>query len=147
MLRFISIQTFTLERMTFIRCGIELVSIKNAVITSCTFKNSSTDQGAIWSQSSTSIDITSYLYVNNSATYGGAVRFYRLTGDVSITNCTFENNSGGAVRLYGPTGDVTITNCTLQNNSATGGGAVWLFGSTSNVSITSVLHISEQQCY
>ena len=123
MLRFISIQTFTLERMTFIRCGIELVSIKNAVITSCTFKSSSTDQGAIWSQSSTSIDITSYLYVNNSATYGGSVRFYRLTGDVSITNCTF------------------------QNNSATGGGAVWLFGSTGNAGITSVLHISEQQCY
>ena len=68
------------------------------------------------------------------------------TGDVSITNCTFQNNiatagDGGAMWLGGITGYVSITNCTFQNNSAAngdyGGGAVALMlESTSDVSIT-----------
>ena len=68
----------------------------------------------------------------------------RSTGDVSITDCTFQNNTagqygGGAVRLYGLTGDVTITDCTFLSNSAGRygyGGAVWLDRSKGNVSIT-----------
>jgi hypothetical protein len=46
------------------------------------------------------------------------------------------------VVLYGSTGDVSITGCTFQNNSAFYGGAVMLYGSTGNVSITD--YISEQ---
>ena len=71
------------------------------------------------------------------------MRLYGSTGDVSITYCTFLNNSatyggGGAVMLFGSTGNVSITYCTFLNNSATdgSGGAVMLFGSTGNVSIT-----------
>ena len=78
----------------------------------------------------------------------GAVMLNGSTGDVSITGCTFQNNSaggngGGAVVLYGSIGDVSITGCTFQGNSAgdcgdgdCGGGAVTLGGSTGNVSIT-----------
>ena len=141
-LRFRSVQKLTLERMTFISCEIQLVSIENTVITNCTFQSSSMGQGAIWSQSSTNINITSCAFQNNSATYGGAIMLDRSTGNVSITYCTFQNNSGigggGAVFLSGSTGNVSITYCIFQNNSATygiGGGAVYLFGS-GNVSIT-----------
>ena len=141
-LQFRSVQKLTLERMTFISCEIQLVSIENTVITNCTFQSSSMGQGAIWSQSSTNINITSCALQNNSATYGGAIMLDRSTGNVSITYCTFQNNSGigggGAVFLSGSTGNVSITYCTFQNNSATygiGGGAVYLFGS-GNVSIT-----------
>ena len=101
-------------------------------------------QGAIWSQSSTNIDITSCVFHNNNgATDGGAVRLDRSTGNVNITNCTFQKNSatgggGGAVMLYGPTGNVSITYCTFQNNRATyDGGAVRLSeAGAGNVSIT-----------
>ena len=48
-LRFSSVQKLTLERMTFISCDTQLVSIENAVITNCTFQGSSMGQGAIWS--------------------------------------------------------------------------------------------------
>ena len=51
------------------------------------------------------------------------MQLYGSTGDVSIANCTFQNNSGtfygGAVLLVESTGNVSITNCTFQNNSAT----------------------------
>ena len=136
-LRFSSIHKVTLERMAFINCGIQLVSIKNTVITNCTFQSCSMGQGAIRSQLSTNIDIISCVFQNNSATtYGSAVRLEGSTGYVSITNCTFQNNSAGAVRLYGPTGEFTITYCTFQNNKAIGGGAVKVYGATGNFTIT-----------
>ena len=75
---------------------------------------------------------------NNKATSrdgrGGALLLDGPTGYVSITDCTFQNNSagygGGAVFFNGSTGYVSITDCTFQNNSATSrdgrGGAVLL---------------------
>ena len=113
-LRFSSVQKLSLEKMTFISCLIELASIENTVITNCTFQDA----------------------------LGGAVRLYGSTGDVSITYCTFQNNSatdggGSAVMLDGSTGNVSITYCTFQNNSAAdGGSAMWLTESTRDVSIT-----------
>ena len=106
-LRFSSVQKLTLEKMTFISCGIELVSIENTVLTNCTFQDA----------------------------YGGAVKMYGPTGNVSITYCTFQNNSatgggGGAVSLVGSIGGVSITYCTFQNNSAIYGGAVSFDGSS-----------------
>ena len=127
-----SVQMLTMERITFINCGIQLVSIENTLIVNCTFQDSTS--GAISSDTNVLIDI---LY--------GAVILYKSTGDVSITGCTFQNNSaggygygddGGAVMLYGSTVDVSITGCTFHNNSAGGGGAVMMVGSTGNVSIT-----------
>ena len=98
-LRFNSVQKLSLERMTFMSCLIELVSIESTVLTNCTFQD---------------------------ALGGGAVRLYGSTGSVSITYCTFHNNvalfGGGAVMLGGSTGNVSITYCTFQNNSATGEG-------------------------
>ena len=167
-LRFSSLQNFTLERMTFISCCIQLVSIKNTVIFNCTFQSCSMGQGAIWSQSSTNIDIASCVFQNNGnrggatssiigdETFhlfgdegfpligghgqdGGAVKLKRSTGNVSITNCTFQNNSASGsstVSLDVSQGDVSITYCTFQNNSASGSGTVSLDVSKGNVSIT-----------
>ena len=89
-------------------------------------------QGAIWSQSSTNIDITSCVFQNNSATYGSAMRLDGSTGDVSITNCTFQNNSatvGGAAYLCESTGNVDITNCTFTKNAADNGAALYVVNS------------------
>ena len=160
---FVSVQMLAMERITFINCGIQLVSIGYTLIVNCAFQDSTS--GAISSHiidselidsfngpdfvgivmlygSTGNVSITGCTFQNNSAGYdGGAVMLYGSTGDVSITDCTFLGNSanrGGAVELYESTGDVRITGCTFQGNSAggDGGGAVMLHGSTGDVSIT-----------
>ena len=150
-----SVQMLTMERITFINCGIQLVSIEYTLIVNCTFQDSTS--GAISSNTIVLIDtligavdlngskgnisITGCTFQNNSAGGGGAVMLVGSTGNVSITDCTFLSNSadsyGGAVRLDGSTGGVCLTDCTFQNNSAGhGGGAVMLDVSTVDVSIT-----------
>ena len=145
MLRFSSVQKLTLERMIFISCRIELVSIENTVMTNCTFQDALGYGAAVMLRISTgNFSITYCTFQNNNTTIHGAVWLYGSTGNVSITYCTFQNNSatggigGGAVGLIESTGNVSITHCTFQNNSATNhGGAVWLYpGSTGDVSIT-----------
>ena len=109
---FVSVQMLAIERITFINCGIQLLSIENSFVVNCTFQDSTS----------------------------GAVKLHRLTGNVCITGCTFQNNSaghdgGGAMSLYGLTVDVSITDCTFQNNTGYGG-AVILSVSRGSVSIT-----------
>ena len=143
---FILVQMVTMERITFINCGINLESIKHIFITNCTFKNSSIHPQSSYTNT---VSITNCAFINNS---GGAVLFYGSTGNIIIMNCRFENNSasvhtdgGGAVLLYGSVGTFTITNSTFKNNSAIydddgtggggGGGAVLLYDLTGNVTI------------
>ena len=75
---------------------------------------------------------------------------YLSNSDVSIENCTFQNNSatygggggggGGGVLLRLSAGSVSITNCTFQDNSATSkGGGVRFYDSNGNVSITNCI--------
>ena len=121
-LQFVSVQQLTLENMTFISCGMILTYTENTLITTC-------------------------IFLDNIATdyFGSAVTMDISAGYVSITNCTFQNNSapnGSAVVFDGSTGDVSITNCAFQNNTSTAtnpngyGGAVLFGGSTGDVSIT-----------
>ena len=111
-LKFVSVQQLTMERVTFIGCAIILTDTKNSLIATCIFQDS----------------------------IGSAVRLGGSTGNVSISNCTFQNNNatydGGAVHLFVSKGNVSITNCTFQNNSAAYGGAVLSYRSTGDVSIT-----------
>ena len=161
---FVSVQMLAMERITFINCGIKLVSIENTLIVNCTFQDSTSGAissnknvlsdgygGAVRLYASTgNVNITGCTFQNNSAGAGGggAVVFDGLPGDVRITDCTFLSNSvgysGGAVKFDGSTGDVSITDCTFQNNSVGGygGGAVMLDGSTGNVSITDCTFLS-----
>ena len=135
---FISAQKLTMERITFINCGIQLISIENTFILNCTFQNSS--NGAISSKSSNNTCISSCAF---SDTRGGALTLHGSTGNVSITNCTFLNNradgDGGAVSLNASTGNAYITGSTFQDNCADDyhdGGAVSLYASTVNAHIT-----------
>ena len=76
-LRFVSVQQLTIERVTFISCGINITTTESTLFTTCIFQNN----------------------VDAIRTSGSAVMFDGSTGDVSITNCTFQNNSatdGGA---------------------------------------------------
>ena len=111
-----NLQMLTMERIKFINCGIQLVSIENTLIVNCTF------------QDSTSGAISSDTIVFISTLIDAAL--YKSTDNVSIAGCTFQNNSagyGGAVMLYGSTDDVSIIGSTFQNNSAgRRGGAVML---------------------
>ena len=128
-LQFTSVRTWTSERIAFINCGIQLVSINDTRITNCTF-----EKNAILLESSNNISIRSCFFHSNSADstigYRYVMLFINSTGNVIIENCTFQNNSAAnVVRLLRSTGNITITNCTFQNNSANnseGGGAVWL---------------------
>ena len=152
---FVSVQMLTMERITFINCGILLESIENTLIVNCTFQDSTS--GAISSNTIVLIDTlyaavilhgstgdaskTDCTFLNSSACSDGAVSLGKSKGNVSITSCTFQNNNagdgGGAVMLHVSTGKISITDCTFQNNSGGfGGGAVKLYGSTGDVSIT-----------
>ena len=116
--------------MKFINCGIDVVLIEDTVITNCTFQSR-----AIWSQSSTNVDITSCAFQNIS----GAVELDGSQGNVSITNCTFQNSRyffHVGVFWVRSQGDFSIAYCTFQNNSATDGGAVMLDEPRGDVSIT-----------
>ena len=151
-LAFVSVQTLIMERITFINCGIQLVSIGNTLIVNCTFQNSTS--GAISNVFSDTlfgaamfygdVSITGSTFQSNSADSfgGGAVTLDGQRGNVIITDCIFHNNSagdggGGAVTFHALTGDVRITGSTFQNNNASyNGGAVMLDESTGKVSIT-----------
>ncbi|KAL5497495.1 hypothetical protein EMCRGX_G013971 [Ephydatia muelleri] len=127
---FISAHALSMERITFINCGIHLISIENILITDCTFQNTTilAESENSWS----SIIIEYCLFINNNG-YDGVMWLNLSTGNVSISNCTFQNNYGGGVWLSS-TGDVSISNCTFQNNSASYG-CVRL-SSTGDVSIS-----------
>ena len=75
------------------------------------------------------VTITRCTFQNNSAADGGgAVILDGPIGNVIVADCTFQNNNGGAL-LSASEGNVSITNCTFQNNNAAygeSGGAVWL---------------------
>ena len=134
---FISVRILTMERITFINCAIQLISIENTFVLNCTFRNSSND--AISWKSSINTCIASCAF---SDTRGGALTLHGSTGNVSITNCTFLNNSadgdGGAVSLIASTGNAYITGSTFQDNRVIvgSGGAVSLYASTVNAHIT-----------
>ena len=150
-LQFVSVQQLTIERVTFISCGIILTDTENTLITTSIFQDSI--GYAVKLEGSTSdVSITNCTFQNNSATYRGAVLLLSSTGNVSITNCTFQNNSAATygstvLLLLSSTGDVSITNCTFQSNSAAYGGAVGLYGSSGYVSITNCTFQSNSAAY
>ena len=85
--------------------------------------------GGLWIKtgSHTFVDCT---FSDNSAVYGGAIRF-DSTGDLTLTRTTFSNNSttGDAGALSFGNGKTTVTDCTFTGNSAPAGGAIDCFDS------------------
>ena len=96
----------------------------NINITNCYFENNTADVGGgIRSEQGTyGIHVVNCTAVHNyGAIHGG---FACLFGDDTVLeNCSFEDNyapSSGAVHCH--SGNVTVKNCTFVNNSAIGGG-------------------------
>ena len=91
MFQFTSVRTLTLERIAFINCGIQLLSINDTRITNCTF-----EKNAILLVSSNNTRIRSCLFHSSSADsaigYRYVMLFIKSTGNVIIENCTFQNN-------------------------------------------------------
>lgn len=85
--------------------------------------------GGVWIKtgSHSFVDCT---FSENSAVYGGAIRF-DSTGDLTLTRTTFSNNSatGDAGALSFGSGKTTATDCVFTGNSAPAGGAIDCFGS------------------
>ena len=81
----------------------------------------------MWLDASTgNVSITNCIFQNNSATGGGAVVLNQLAVNISITNCTFQNNSatiGGAISISSVNA-IIICNTTFSNNIANNGAAV-----------------------
>lgn len=89
-----------------------------------TSTGASTNGGAIFLQNAgASAEIVDCVFTDNSATnYGGAVEQNNNVGEAFLTikNSTFNNNTaGGGGALLSWMGDVTVENCSFENNSAT----------------------------
>ena len=137
--QFTSVRTLTLDRIVFINCDIQLVSINDTRITNCTF-----EKNAILLVSSNNTFIRSCLFHRSSAVAypydDNVVLCIKSTGSFIIENCTFQNNRArNVVHLLRSTGDATIIDCTFQYNSVTnreGGGALMLTEFSGIISIT-----------
>ena len=89
------------------------------------------------------ISFTDLTFQNFKKSGPGAVIQTAQNAQVTITNCTFTNNTnsnkGGAINSY--LGDFTITGCTFSNNTSSGGdggGAISISG-TADFTITNTL--------
>ena len=127
-LQFVSVQQLTLERVTFINCGIILTNAENTLIKTCIFQDSILGSAVTLDGPKGYVRITNCIFQNNSATFRGALWLDGSTSNVSIRNCTFQNNSaafdGGA--MYISVADlVIIDKSTFINNTAVRGAAVY----------------------
>ncbi|MCF8296669.1 MAG: T9SS type A sorting domain-containing protein [Saprospiraceae bacterium] len=97
----------------------------NIEISNCNFENnSSTNEGGAISIENSKLIVTNSEFINNSASFGGAIYSYRNRGEISITESTFEGNytdgNGGAIYLSKSMYDVTyiyLNQITINENS------------------------------
>ncbi len=86
--------------------------------------------GGVWIKagSHSFVDCT---FTDNSAVYGGAIRFDSEEGELTLTRTSFSNNtaSGDAGALSLAKGTTNITDCDFLSNSASLGGAIDCCGS------------------
>jgi hypothetical protein len=72
-----------------------------------------------------------------AANYGGAFKVVNAT--LVLDNCSINNNvisalNGGGLLVTGSTANVTVNNCTFDDNEASRGGAICVEGGTVNIS-------------
>ncbi len=69
-----------------------------------------------------SIFIDGLIFQHGRADYGGGLYAETESADISLTNCSFIENSAnyvcGGANLYSITGNITVTNCTFRNNTS-----------------------------
>ncbi|RPI19421.1 MAG: T9SS C-terminal target domain-containing protein [Ignavibacteriae bacterium] len=87
------------------------------------------------------------------ADYGGGLNILTQTADISLKNCTFNDNTAlnvaGGVNIFSNTGNITVTNCTFRRNSSpnttgyplgtAGGLFVQTDGTSTSISMTGCL--------
>ncbi len=96
-----------------------------AKVTDCVFAgNVAVEGGALWISEHPLID--GCLFMDNTASFGGAVHGESVFSHGRLTNCLFDGNTasvaGGA--MFSSLSNPTLVNCTFNGNSAPSGGAV-----------------------
>ena len=106
--------------------GIYIGKGSSPTIINCAFtKNSAHSAGGLYIGENSSSMIINCTFIQNSAKWGGAI--WNYFGSPTLINCMFIGNStdfghGGAIDNY-THGNLTVTNCTFSNNTATSHGA------------------------
>jgi len=137
--------------------AIRYYSANTLTLTDCTISNcsapagGSNDGGAIEiNKSGASLIMNNCTFTSNSAGNGGAVSIWGIgAGTVTITSCTFNNNSsddgssyaqGGAILTGGAiTGDITIEKCTFYGNNANEEGGACYFDTDGTIYLENCL--------
>ena len=113
-------------------------------ITNSTFDGNSSDyvSGAIWLGANAKLDIEKGKFLNNKATYGGAIYTSNNNNNLTINNSEFTNNTADGTGAIGIYSNAEIKNTIFSGNKSTsdssgGGGAISL-GSLSKTSLENV---------
>ena len=121
--------------------ALALVSVTNAYLSACVFINNTLKSSLYIKDHSGYLAIEGVQFINNSARMlgGGALMIDASAITAQLTNCSFSTNSavdgGNGGGLY-VASNITITNCTFQNNRVSQGspsalgGAIYLLGGT-----------------
>ena len=76
----------------------------------------------ITTASAGSITVENITFRNGSGDYGGGLYAETQDAEIELTNCTFDNNRAGFVgagaNLYSTTGNITVEDCNFTNNSS-----------------------------
>lgn len=123
--------TFSLFNVTL--KNLRIINNGELFATNAIFKDaSSREGGAIYSSSSTTVNLDNCTFSNNTADYGAAI--YRSNGNLTIVNSRFIDNnaseSGGAVYCKAVE-NVFVNDSEFSNNNALNdaGGSIYLFDS------------------
>ena len=127
--------SLTLKRTTFLHRGVLNLSSCNGTIDACLFLNNSNDAGF----PVVNILYSGLLISNSIFKESNVTALYINTGisKVTITNCTFRNNSGikgGALQVE-YSDHVEIRNSSFSFNKAVLGGAIYCINSKINIDI------------
>ena len=94
-------------------------TIKNLTVKNCVFDGTSTDAGAIYAYGTVSgkMSVTNCTFSNNSG--AGAV-YLKNVPNAEIDHCTFYNNGPRPVKSENEKNEVLVSNCVVANPSADG---------------------------
>ena len=112
--------------------GIYCFGASNPVITDCGFYNNTADNGGGIYIDLCTPTVSNCTFYGNDATIGGGAA-YLYEGSISLTSCTFDQNSAGSGSAIQSRGSITLESSLIVNSS--GLGAVTCVGAGS-VSLT-----------
>ncbi len=108
--------------------GVAFLHASSAMISDCMFENSKSigNGGVLTSVNSSNLIVRNSLFVSNQATYGGCFCLEK-NSSLEVYDSLFKNNyarEGGVLRKIG-FGNVSIENCTFDNNSGIYGESIY----------------------